>query len=91
MVIIAYILALPFLIVWGIEQAIRYCFALACSVSPTIVCCGCGQDVVLLGVWQCQCGFTYRGHLLRPCPVCDRVPLAARCPNCRATTILIER
>jgi hypothetical protein len=89
--IIAYILAMPFLLVWGIERAVRYCCLLVCSVSSAVICRGCGQEVALLGIWQCQCGFTYRGHLLRPCPVCNCVPKAARCLHCRATTLLIER
>jgi hypothetical protein len=39
--------------------------------------CECGAPISLVGLWRCSCGFTYRGHLLRQCPVCDTIPCVA--------------
>jgi hypothetical protein len=85
----AYILALPFLIIWGLVRLDRYVRVLVLSVSPSIRCISCHSEVVLLGIWRCQCGFTYQGHLMRPCPVCNRVPRVVRCLRCSVTTKLM--
>jgi hypothetical protein len=84
----AYMLALPFLIIWGMIRIARYVRLLTLSVSPSIACIGCRSEVALLGIWRCRCGFTYKGHLMRPCPVCARVPRVVRCLNCSVTTQL---
>jgi hypothetical protein len=52
--------------------------------------CECGATVSLVGYWRCSCGFTYRGHLLRVCPVCGSIPCVARCYRCGVTTKLPE-
>jgi hypothetical protein len=52
--------------------------------------CECGATVSLVGYWRCSCGFTYRGHLLRVCPVCWSIPCIARCYRCGVTTKLPE-
>lgn len=52
--------------------------------------CECGATVSLVGYWRCSCGFTYRGHLLRVCPVCGSIPCVARCYGCGVTTKLPE-
>jgi len=58
--------------------------------TPRIVCGSCKATIWLLGVWRCGCGYTYRGHLLRECPVCGALPRMARCFNCGLTTKLPE-
>ena len=55
--------------------------------TPWIVC-ECGTPMHLIGLWQCNCGFTYRGHLLVRCPVCLSVPRVVRCYACGVTTPL---
>ena len=52
--------------------------------------CACGADVPLIGLWRCGCGFTYRGQLLRPCPICQTIPRVVRCHSCRVTILLPE-
>lgn len=52
--------------------------------------CECGVPISLVGLWRCSCGFTYRGHLLRQCPVCDTIPCVVRCYRCGVTTKLPE-
>jgi len=52
--------------------------------------CRCGDMISLLGIWQCRCGFQYRGHLLRTCPVCYAIPRIVRCYACMLTTKLPE-
>ena len=52
--------------------------------------CECGEPISLVGLWRCSCGFTYRGHLLRQCPVCDTIPCVVRCYRCGVTTKLPE-
>lgn len=52
--------------------------------------CACGQPIALVGTWHCGCGFTYRGHVLAPCPVCGRIPAMVRCYECGLTTVLPE-
>lgn len=52
--------------------------------------CECDEPISLVGLWRCSCGFTYRGHLLRQCPVCDTIPCVVRCYRCGVTTKLPE-
>jgi len=84
----AYILSLPFLVIWGITKAVRYLHLLQLAVTSSVDCSNCGNPVSLTGNWRCECGFTYSGHLMRPCPVCQRVPRIVRCYRCQATTLL---
>lgn len=87
--ILACVLGLPFLLCWLVARAVRYAHILALSVSPSMVCYACGGEIPLTGgPWRCKCDYTYAGHLLKPCPVCGRVPRAARCPHCDVTTLL---
>ena len=52
--------------------------------------CECGAELWLVGMWRCTCGFTYRGHLLTLCPVCEALPCVIRCYRCGVTTKLPE-
>lgn len=87
-VAMAYILASPFLLIWGVIKGIRYIRTLTKAVTPAIVCSNCHHPVSLVGLWRCGCGFTYRGHLLHPCSICHRVPRVVRCHRCNVTTRL---
>lgn len=60
------------------------------SYRHEIVCRNCGSAISLVGMWRCRCGYTYKGHLLRPCPVCGSVPQMARCFQCGITEKLPE-
>lgn len=82
-------LASPVLAAKGMRRALeRYRF-FRLAMAPVIVC-ECGAEVSLVGLWRCSCGFTYRGHLLRICPVCGTIPCVVRCYRCGVTTKLPE-
>ena len=84
-----FVLASPILAVKAVRRALeRYRF-FRLAMRPAIVC-ECGSQVPLVGFWRCSCGFTYRGHLLRICPVCGSLPCVVRCYRCGVTTKLPE-
>lgn len=60
------------------------------SYSASIECRNCKAKIWLVGVWRCTCAFTYRGHLMRVCPVCGSLPRMARCFACGITQKLPE-
>jgi hypothetical protein len=60
------------------------------SYRHEILCRNCGVAISLVGIWKCRCGYTYKGHLLRSCPVCDSLPRMARCFECGVTEKLPE-
>jgi hypothetical protein len=84
-----FVLASPMLLVLATRRGVhRYrFFRLA---MRTAIVCECGSVISLVGLWRCGCGFTYRGHLLRLCPVCDSIPVVVRCHICGVTTKLPE-
>jgi hypothetical protein len=80
-----FILASPVLMVLATRRAReRYRF-FRLAIAPEMVC-ECGSTISLVGLWRCSCGFTYRGHLLRTCPVCQSIPCVVRCYRCGVTT-----
>ena len=83
------VLASPILAVKAVRRALeRYRF-FRLAMKRAIVC-ECGSEVSLVGFWKCSCGFCYRGHLLRVCPVCGSLPCVVRCYRCGVTTKLPE-
>jgi len=84
-----FVLASPVLAVNGIRRALRRYRFFRLALEPAIVC-ECGSPLSLVGFWKCSCGFTYRGHLLRLCPVCGTIPCIVRCFRCGVTTKLPE-
>ncbi|MGO8737143.1 MAG: hypothetical protein ACLQVM_30630 [Terriglobia bacterium] len=86
---ILFVLASPELFVKAARRAgERYRF-FRLAMAPAIVC-ECGAEVSLVGVWKCSCNYTYRGHLLKICPVCGTIPCVVRCYGCGVTTKLPE-
>jgi len=84
-----FVLASPILLFQAVRRATeRYRF-FRLAMQPEMPC-ECGATVSLVGYWRCSCGFTYRGHLLRMCPVCGSIPCVARCYQCGVTTKLPE-
>lgn len=55
---------------------------------PRLVCRNCGGVISLVGTWECRCGYTYQGHVLRQCPVCGNLPRFVRCFACGTTELL---
>src|SRR5260370_31399815 len=68
--LVSWPLASPILFLRFMHRAFqRWQFWRMAYTSP-IVCRGCRSPIWLVGIWRCGCGYTYRGHLLRACPVC---------------------
>jgi hypothetical protein len=84
-----FVLASPILAVKAGRRALQRCRFFRLAMEPAIVC-ECGSTVSLVGFWKCSCGYTYRGHLLRLCPVCGTIPCVVRCYRCGVTTKLPE-
>ena len=86
---ILFVLASPILFGHFLLRTWKHCRFLRMAAAPAVVC-ECGGRVSLVGIWRCSCGFTYRGHLLRVCPVCGSLPCVVRCYGCGVTTKLPE-
>jgi len=84
------VFALPFLLVVKIIGILGRWRFYRIAYTPRIACVNCHEPVWLVGLWRCRCGFTYKGHLLRVCPVCDSLPAVVRCYECGVTTKLPE-
>lgn len=85
--VILWLLASPVLFLRAIARTLNQGKVLAAAVRAAIRC-ECGETVSLLGLWRCECGFTYKGHLVRECPVCRTIPAMVRCYACGVTTKL---
>ena len=86
---ILWLLASPVLGIQLVMRAIRHARFLNMATTPSIEC-RCQERLWLVGIWKCSCGFTYRGHLLTVCPVCQSLPCIVRCYTCDVTTKLPE-
>ena len=84
-----FVLASPILLFQAVRRAHeRYRF-FRLAMEPQMLC-ECGSAISLVGLWRCSCSFTYRGHLLRMCPMCGTIPCVVRCYRCGVTTKLPE-
>ena len=87
---ILWVLAIPVLFIrWSFRMIRRWKF-LRMSYEIKLVCRNCHSTISLVGIWRCGCGYTYRGHVLRICPVCDGWPRMVRCYECGVTEKLPE-
>ena len=86
---VLFVLASPILVVRSALRLKRRLSFLAVATKSEIRC-ACGEALSLVGIWRCSCRFTYRGHLLRICPVCGTLPSVVRCYRCGITTKLPE-
>ena len=85
-----WILASPiYFIRWLVRMIFRVNFW-SVAYSTQIACATCSNAISLVGMWRCTCGYTYRGHVLRACPVCSSTPRMVRCFACGATEKLPE-
>lgn len=88
--LILLILASPILLVrWSVRMVKRIRFW-KMAYTPHIPCRNCHSRLWLIGLFRCSCGFCYRGHLLRRCPVCSSLPRVVRCVQCSVTRLLPE-
>ena len=83
--IVRWLVAGPILLFRFILQAFRWFDFWVMAYRHEFLCRNCGSVVSLVGIWRCRCGYTYRGHLLRSCPVCESLPRMARCFHCGIT------
>ncbi|TAM80956.1 MAG: hypothetical protein EPN47_13815 [Acidobacteria bacterium] len=87
---VLFVLASPILALKASRRAAECYRFFRLAMAPAIVC-ECGAEVPLVGIWKCSCNsWVYRGHLLRPCPVCLTTPCVVRCYQCGVTTKLPE-
>jgi hypothetical protein len=86
---VLFLLASPVLFALFMYRCWKHAQFLRAATTPSLEC-QCGRQVSLVGIWRCSCGFTYRGHLLRLCPICGRLPSMVRCYGCGITTKLPE-
>jgi hypothetical protein len=84
-----FVLASPILALKALRRVVEHYRFFRLAMAPAIIC-ECGAEVSLVGLWRCSCGYTYRGHLLRMCPVCGTIPCVVRCYRCGVTTKLPE-
>ena len=83
------VLASPVYAALALRRAVRHYRFLGVGFASSLTC-ECGENLSLVGMWRCSCRFTYRGHLLRVCPVCGALPCVIRCYHCGVTTKLPE-
>ncbi len=83
-----FVLASPILLCRAASQAFRKLQVLGMAKDPVTICRTCGGQIWLVGFWRCSCGFTYQGHLLRVCPICQSFPRMLRCYRCGATQLV---
>ena len=88
--IVLWIFASPILLVQGLARLARSIPYWKTAYAAEILCTNCGSAISLVGIWQCSCGSTCRGHLLRPCVICGSLPRVARCYQCHVTAKLPE-
>ena len=88
--LVLWLIASPvYFALWVVRMARRWRF-LRIAYTPTIICRNCGETISLVGIWRCGCGYTYKGHLLRDCPICGSLPRMVRCYSCGVTEKLPE-
>ena len=88
--LILWLLASPVYFVRRLVWMTRRWRFLRIAYAPSLVCRNCGQKISLVGIWRCGCGYAYKGHVLRECPVCGSLPRMARCYGCGVTEKLPE-
>jgi len=82
------VLASPILAIRGIIRFARHLAFLRMTIQPTVNCRTCGATIDLCGRWQCKCGHTVEGHLLRFCGACHSFPTLIRCYTCGASQVV---
>jgi hypothetical protein len=88
--ILRWLIASPILLFRAILRGFRWLDFWVMSYRHEIPCRNCGAAISLVGIWRCRCAWTYKGHLLRPCPVCGALARMARCLQCGVTEVLPE-
>lgn len=85
-----WVAASPLVLLRWVLRMIRCLAFWRIAYAAEIACGNCGATISLVGIWKCSCQFTYRGHLLRACPICGSTPRMVRCFSCGVTARLPE-
>ena len=88
--LLCWVAASPLLLAGWLVRMVRSLEFWRTAYAAAIPCGNCGAPISLVGMWRCGCQFTYRGHLLRECPICGSVPRMVRCFACGVTERLPE-
>jgi hypothetical protein len=88
--VLIWLLASPVFCLLGLRCLFKRHRFWSVAYRSRIPCRTCGAMTSLVGIWECRCGFTYRGHVLRECPVCQSLPRMVRCFACGTTEVLPE-
>jgi hypothetical protein len=83
--VVIWLMGLPVAILIGFGRAVRTVWSWRYAWASRMQCRHCHTEIALVRGWQCGCGFTYVGSVLRLCPVCFRRPLMVRCEQCGMT------
>lgn len=79
------VLASPILLIRAVVRFLRHLAFLRLSIQQTLTCPTCNGTISLLGMWKCDCGHSFQGHVLSICECCGSVPSLIRCYRCGAT------
>lgn len=79
-----WILRAPFMLTKKLARVIhRAAGAWILSTHDSIPCRGCGDDVSLVGCWECSwCGYVFDGFAFARCEICGAVPPFMECQTC---------
>jgi hypothetical protein len=86
--ILAWIAAAPVFVLRAVFRSRHHGRFWTVAYAATLGCQACGAEISLLGMWECRCGYTYQGNVLRVCPVCHSLPRMIRCFSCGNTEVL---
>ena len=87
--VLSYVIGGPILLPWLMYRFVIYLRKMSVGGDVVRTCTSCGASIPLVGIWRCQCGYTFRGHLLTSCPMCHSIPVLVRCSQCQVTTKLL--
>jgi hypothetical protein len=58
------------------------------TVGDTVACATCGQEIPLLGLWECGgCSYSWYGWYFSRCEACGDIPPWVECGRCGASTM----
>lgn len=86
--LIGYLLLAPIFFLLDILRLGKNMRRMRFAVRSSLTCYNCRSKIPLVGMWKCNCGFQYTGHVLKPCSLCGHVAQIVRCPHCGVTLLL---
>jgi hypothetical protein len=79
-----FLIAAPFVLTYKLWRLIgRAIGAVILITSHSFPCYGCGENISLVGRWECGwCGYVFDGFFFARCVVCGAVPPYVKCQRC---------